>query len=930
MATIASLAFQVQANIGDTVERVMKVAKSVNDMTRMVQRAPASLANLQQSSAGLSAALDALGNQQKRVAELQDDMILALDEGVGADAAVAAHEKYRAGLAKTEEAVRLLRDRSVLAADQMAADILNVVPAVENLDAAFQKLDDVKGVRAEFQMLTGDMDIMADAAEKGERMFDLFTTNAAAKLTELPPTVESLSKSLEFLHSVQEKTATFELLPPDAVLSVNATREAVKSLADTVAERIGELPATFGNLKAAIGDAMKVRELSEGFRSMTGGAENLSGAVDLAGVGVEQMARRMAAGLANVPPKLAGIRKACKEMQELKGLASDMASVGVHADAMNGIMKQAEENIAGLVAKTAQASIETAAFHGALLVANMPLLLLKGVLTEIWGEVQKLFQRFNEYFGGFPATVAKVTVALVGMLALIGYCASGTAVWGGMTTYLMALWKSNVIVVGLGKIATVIASLIGFQIGLNAVTFIYFGLIGGALALLVAAISLAVSWWYSASDATEKAAEKTKMLQDATEAYKNTLQGTVDEHKKMADLIAKHNEAAKSPAQKAADSQAELQRMIEEPKRLQQDIVRMEAEIDNRKKLIANTKDTEAVAELKARNEEAVKTLGELKEIQSRATPLTAEGAKHAQKEAAKAYAQATNLNIDAIRSADEVFNSQLDAIEIAINKNLMNFEQVDNALKNVVAEYRKAEGIDALVAPFKTAKDILDGTNAKLKHWLDEGVINAQEYANGLKRAFDKFKKDTVSELGIGSLITEKRDPFSQFDFDTTKLKTALDRGAITLEEYNIGLKNSLDSLKTGTEAGKMVAKAMELVTPATERLEERYTEIDRVIAEMIKRGESVTDETRERARELARKEIEGKSEASGKLKDNQALVRGSVAYADFLRRDSGKDHLKDIKSNTKKQVELAGKQVEATRELGDSFAQCFEVMGD
>ncbi len=71
------------------------------------------------------------------------------------------------------------------------------------------------------------------------------------------------------------------------------------------------------------------------------------------------------------------------------------------------------------------------------------------------------------------------------------------------------------------------------------------------------------------------------------------------------------------------------------------------------------------------------------------------------------------------------------------------------------------------------------------------------------------------------------------------------------------------------------------------------------------------------------------GKSEAqAGRTTNNQALVRGSVAYTDFMRRDTGKESLQSIATNTKQQVEYAKKQVTATENLGKSFEQCFDVI--
>jgi hypothetical protein len=480
------------------------------------------------------------------------------------------------------------------------------------------------------------------------------------------------------------------------------------------------------------------------------------------------------------------------------------------------------------------------------------------------------------------------------------------------------------------------------QLGLNAAMManpilLPLALIAAAISAIVAGITLMWTWWNSSANAATKTAEKTKMLQNATEAYKNSLRDTVEEHKKMLGVMDKIREAALTPAQKAANRATELQNVIDEPRRLQEQVNRLQTEIATRKKLIANQTDKDTIASLNERNEAAMKTLKDLQDMQSKLKPLTQVEIAAQQTANRKAFAQ--DMGFDTAQRLDNTaaLEAKIEALKtiIATNdqRNQMTIKETDNAIKNMVADYRKAEGIDKIVEPFRTAGDILEADNTKLKQWLDLGAINAGEYANGLKRAAESFKKSSGVDkfLDVSNTLVARQ---AALDQQFAALEDLHRRKMITEEQLIGAQQKAAEAMLAQSESGKLIQDAMEALRPASDKLNDMIASIEAEAAAARANGMTITEDVLEKAKRLAEEKIMGKSGADGAEKatgnrDNQALVRGSVAYTDFLRQDAGKDHLKDIRNNSKRQVELAEQQVKATEELGGSFDKCFEVVG-
>lgn len=372
------------------------------------------------------------------------------------------------------------------------------------------------------------------------------------------------------------------------------------------------------------------------------------------------------------------------------------------------------------------------------------------------------------------------------------------------------------------------------QLGLNAAWTYFLAATGlivivAIIAGLVLAVKSLASWWFSCTDATEKAAEKTKMLQDITEKYKNSLKETVDEHKKMIDTINKWNEAAKSPAQKAAERGAELQNAINEPIRLQQEINKMQAIVKGKEEHIAvlqkdnNKKNAEHLAEQLKILDETKTRLQELQDIQSKSKPLTAEAKEAWEASNRKNFAADAGLDITERMSNDAVLDSKIEAIKAAIERNDQRNEltakETQIAIDNMIADYRKAEGVDEMVKPFKTAGDILDENNNRLKKWLDDGIINAAEYANGLKRASDKFANTAgIDKFFDVSDTLEGRQAALAETFANMEIYAK--HAGKTGKELADAQQKAAKAMLGQTEAGKMLQDAMEAIGPATDRL--------------------------------------------------------------------------------------------------------------
>ncbi|MDR1180942.1 MAG: hypothetical protein LBL13_03055 [Bacteroidales bacterium] len=420
-----------------------------------------------------------------------------------------------------------------------------------------------------------------------------------------------------------------------------------------------------------------------------------------------------------------------------------------------------------------------------------------------------------------------------------------------------------------------------------------------------------------AQEAAQRAVEKTEMLKNVTEKYKNSLRETVDEHKKMLDVMNKIQEAAKTPVEKASDRAAELQKAINEPKQLQEKINALTAEIETKKKLIANTTDKGTIESLKERNEEAIQTLKKLQDIQAKIPTLTQAQIANQQALNRKEFAQDAGLDISEKLSNYDTLMKQMDTIKEVIKRNdqanEMTVKETQNAIDNAVKNFRQAEGVEKMVEPFKTASDILNETNNKLKLWSSDGIINAQEFSNATKRAADAFAQATGIKKYFEKVET---------------LQDVCSNMAIYAQQMNLSQEDLIAAQDKAKAAFEKQAESYSLYQKAQDALlstEEKVTKAMNMIdADALKFGWS--EEITDKMKQIAEAEIMGKK---GKQKDNQVIVRGSTAYTDYQNKNLGNDHLKTIRDNSKKQVDFAQKTVEAIKETGEVFKKCFEVIG-
>jgi DNA repair exonuclease SbcCD ATPase subunit len=425
----------------------------------------------------------------------------------------------------------------------------------------------------------------------------------------------------------------------------------------------------------------------------------------------------------------------------------------------------------------------------------------------------------------------------------------------------------------------------------------------------------------ASGDAAERAAQKTEMLKNVTESYKNSLKEILDYHTKTADIMDKMREAALTPAQRASQRQQELQNAINEPTKLQNDIDRLQTEIENRKKLIANTRDTETKDSLTERNNEAIETLKKMQELQSKIKPLTKVEIEVRQKEIIQLEMKERGIGkYQNQTTAAQTLQSAVSNINAMFDAGKIDYRQLNEMLQNAAGEFMNFIGVSQ--SPLEAFHGLTDQLNSV------KDVLSPNDFKSAKQKLLDDLRKG----LGVDKY-------FDQSDTVTAK-KELLDkmRENIRLYAKEAGLKEDdikaaeeklQTEVKSQGELGSVwqdVLKARE----AAKSVDQKISEINIKIDTAAEAGLYDAKEAAEMKKTAEAKIRENnKSESTKEQKaNNEVLVRGTVAYTNYQNQNSSQEHLRSIRDNSKKQTELLAKNVQVTENLGKSLANCFEVV--
>ncbi len=549
---------------------------------------------------------------------------------------------------------------------------------------------------------------------------------------------------------------------------------------------------------------------------------------------------------------------------------------------------------------------------------------------------------FKPIIAGINATIAASRALFVAQNANIvaqhgANSALSTYIWLQTKATAVALW--NRVIGSLGMVATGITScVIGTsawivaQLGLNS-AMTYFVALTVVLPLIAAAIWLIVEgvkwmwqWFNSSRKEAELSEEAAKKLQEVSEKYRNGLRETIELHKGMTEAINKYHDAAKTPAQITADRNRQLQDLIEEPLRLKKQIDDLTADIESRKKLIANQTQKGVKDELLARNEEAIKTLNELQEMQSKLKPMTQEtiaaynaetlANEMSKRDVAKYLPQITaQEELDrATREIEELLaTGKIDLAKrnAMLDSAVQTFEQNDEA-KKLIGKFS-----DMIKTPIQGFTELSE----QLRSVRD--AMEPQDFAAAKQKLLDDLK----SQMGIAKYF-EDADSLAGRQNSLSEFYAILEQYAQASgwaeSELLDAKRRAAKSLEQQSDVGRLMLEATEKLKPVAQKLEDAYAKIDAEAAAWTWSRDVV-----DKMKDMTFEKLMGKAEAnSAKSGDNQALVKGATAYLDFQRRDVSKDHIKAIKDNSVKQTAYAKTTAEKITTIADNRVE-YETIG-
>jgi hypothetical protein len=287
-------------------------------------------------------------------------------------------------------------------------------------------------------------------------------------------------------------------------------------------------------------------------------------------------------------------------------------------------------------------------------------------------------------------------------------------------------------------------------------------LLAAIVAIVYVIVRLFTWWGDSATEATEKAAQKTEMLNDITEKYKKNLAGIIDYYKQQLDYIKQVKEAAQTPEQKTVQRRQELQNAVNTPQDIAIETSKQKELIETSEKLIRNIRgaaDQETIDSFKERLKEAKQRLKELQEIQANIKPLTQVEIEIKRKEIIQLELQDRDLAkyLPKSTEAEELLRVYSEVEKMRVSEGLLDDinkltdeqkaikDNLDMVVKNAKAEFLKIFGkLESPVESFNKSIESLNDLAANVKAFGK--AFDADELHEAKKYLFDQLKKD----LGI------------------------------------------------------------------------------------------------------------------------------------------------------------------------------------
>jgi hypothetical protein len=654
-------------------------------------------------------------------------------------------------------------------------------------------------------------------------------------------------------------------------------------------------------------------------------------------------------------PSQEGIRNAIRQFNQIEETVNQVRTKLNDRTWGENIINTARQNLHEYEEDIAAAQTQTMFFSSTIIaLQTMTLNMIKDSFQDVWEDItgfiwntiepiRNWITGILEYWGIMPDQVTKVIKVIAAVIVLIGLANTQTLGLYLTTSYWASLWNSNLVVMGITRVITLIRTATAMQWLFNAAMFASpIGLIVLAITAIIALIAAIIvsvgiwNWlWGSTVDNADQTARKVDMLNNATEKYKNHLKEILDYHKQQLSYTEKIRDAIQTPAQKAAQRKKELQNAIDEPQNIKKDIDLLSVEIEQRRQLIRITTDKDAKEALIERNKEAIKTMRELEDIQSKMKPLTSAEIEFQHKEIVRLEMEdrgiakyvteptAAEKAINAKKNLDEIFDTNL-----FFNKNY------NEMLDNIVNEFKDSLGIaktpiKAFEESYKKLTDAIDHFNDNItdasKKLTDDEIIQAKQ------KLLDQLKIDL------------KIDKYLDFS-DTTEARAKLikqlnenidlyaEKAGLSYEEINAAKLKMETEVISKTVYGKYIdttSKVDELKNVKSVALQDyaegiiNDTQFDNIydnIDKELKQFFGIPQKPIEKFNSLA-VELE---KAKNALNANK-LAEAQKHLLDQLQKDLGIDKYFDMSDTTKVRAEM----LKAMSENINLYADQAERMG-
>ncbi|MDR2168541.1 MAG: hypothetical protein LBP59_00170, partial [Planctomycetaceae bacterium] len=594
---------------------------------------------------------------------------------------------------------------------------------------------------------------------------------------------ENVRKAFDAFNNIKIQTQSFTLIPPDEIKSVETAKENIIDLAIQAETNIEKLPKTIKGFADSVNQISAFNKINNDLNKIVGTTKNVSEnfvglTSNIYDLGIEAIK-----SIKDLNPSQEGIRTSIRRYKEILETVTQIRKQLQIPDSDNfleDVLTQARKNLDAFTEEVADAQSQGMFLNSTIMEAQrITLDTLKGIYEDVFNDIVSVvwigiepiknwIVGIIEYWGLVPEHVAKVLKIVAALIVLIGLM--NTQMMGVYltTSYWVALWNSNLVVMGMTRAISLVSTLLmstagltAAQIGLNIATAFYvalWALLLVAVIAIVAALAYIVQYFVLTTESAEEAARRTKQLEEATERYKNHLKEITDLYKNQLDMIEKIREAALTPEQKAAQKTTELQTLIDMPTKLDEKIINLQDEIRARKFEIQSVKDVtwfdSSAKELVEQNEAAKKTLKELLELQSKIEPLTEIEIEVRRQEIIKMEMEDRGIAkflpdftpmenaLNAISNLDEMF----DAGKIKDRFGDVDVEKYDVMFENIVEDLKKSMGI------VKAPLDVFDESLKNLTTQIDQlaesmqnagNILDDNELAKAKQVLLDNLKKD-------------------------------------------------------------------------------------------------------------------------------------------------------------------------------------------